>query len=165
METSVDKCLAFCQSLVISGENFFFTLSFCNETFSFNNKGLESRPCAKKKSPSQIRRELKRKSERMWKKPEAESAEKVVEAQLADLKGSTASSCKTVSKCSQCDSSFKYEDELKMHIVMYTLLLFLPLLKRSVLPITFLIWYSHQFKDKAMKRMPYHQLLLFTSAG
>ena len=116
METSVDKCLAFCQSLAMSGKKFSFTLSVGNETFSFNNKELESSSCAKKKSPSQIRRELKRKSERMMKKPEAESTEKVVEAQLADKKGSTASSLKTVSKCSQCDSSFKSEEELKTHI-------------------------------------------------
>ena len=120
METSVDKCLAFCQSLVMSGKKFSFTLSIANsignETFSFNNKELESSSCAKKKSPSQIRRELKRKSERMMKKPEAESTEKVVEAQLVDKKGSTASSLKTVSKCSQCDSSFKSEEELKTHI-------------------------------------------------
>ena len=58
MEASVDKCLAFCQSLVMSGKKFSFTLSIGVDTFCFNNKELDSSSFVKKKSPSQIRREL-----------------------------------------------------------------------------------------------------------
>ena len=116
MEASVDKCLAFCQSLVMSGKKFSFNLSIGVDTFSFNNKELESSFCVKKKSPSQIRRELKRKAERSAKKAEAESTEEVVEEQMVEEKSSIASTLKTVNKCSQCDSLFKSEEELKNHI-------------------------------------------------
>ena len=60
----------------------------------------------KKKSPSQIRRELRRKEERSLKKA-AEPTEKVVEA--SESKGSDF-------QCSQCDSSFKTEEDLNVHI-------------------------------------------------
>ena len=100
METSVDKCLAFCQSLAMSGQKFSFTLSIGKDNFSFNNKELGSSSCVKKKkkSPSQVRREQRRKEERSLKKT-AEAAEKVADFQ-----------------CSQCDSSFKAEEDLNAHI-------------------------------------------------
>ena len=103
METSVDKCLAFCQSLAMSGQKFSFTLSIGKDTFSFNNKELGSSSCVKrkKKSPSQVRREQRRKEERSLKKA-AEATEKVAEA--------------SEFQCSQCDSSFKTEEDLNAHI-------------------------------------------------
>ena len=61
----------------------------------------------KKKSPSQIRRELRRKEERSLKKA-AEPAEKVVEASESDS---------TVGfQCSQCDLSFKAGEDLNAYI-------------------------------------------------
>ena len=103
METSVDKCLAFCQSLAMSGQKFSFTLSIGKDNFSFNNKELGSSSCVKrkKKSPSQVRREQRRKEERSLKKA-AEATEKVAEA--------------SEFQCSQCDSSFKTEEDLNAHI-------------------------------------------------
>ena len=63
----------------------------------------------KKKSPSQIRRELRRKEERSLKKA-AEPAEKVVEA-------SESESDATVGfQCSQYDLSFKAGEDLNAHI-------------------------------------------------
>ena len=107
METSVDKCLAFCQSLAMSGQKFSFTLSIGKDNFSFTNKELGPSSCLKKKSPSQIRRELRRKEERSLKKA-AEPAEKVVEASESDS---------TVGfQCSQCDLSFKAGEDLNAHI-------------------------------------------------
>ena len=79
MEASVDKCLAFCQSLAMSGQKFSFTLSIGKDNFSFTNKELGPSSCMKKKCPSQIRRELRRKEERSLKKA-AEPTEKVAEA-------------------------------------------------------------------------------------
>ena len=110
METSVDKCLAFCQSLAMSGQKFSFTLSIGKDKFSFTNKELGPSSCLKKKSPSQIRRELRRKEERSLKKA-AEPAEKVVEANEFDPIVSTVGF-----QCSQCDSSFKAEEDLNAHI-------------------------------------------------
>ena len=114
METSVDKCLAFCQSLAMSGKKFSFSLSIGEDNFSFNNKELESSSCLKKKkSPSQIRREQRRKEERTLKKA-AESTGKVVEASKSEENVSTVNSVEY--QCSQCDSKFKAEEDLNDHI-------------------------------------------------
>ena len=116
METSVDKCLAFCQSLVMSGHKFSFTLSIGNGNFSFNNKELGSSSCTrKKKSPSQIRRELRRKTERSLKKA-AETTEKVVEARKSEEFGSLVNPVNF--HCSGCDLSFKTEEDLNAHIAL-----------------------------------------------
>ena len=67
MEATVDKCLAFCQALVSSNQKFTFTLSIGKETFKFDNKELVASSCGKtlkKKSPSQIRREDRRREAR-----------------------------------------------------------------------------------------------------
>ena len=66
MEGTVDKCLAFCQALVSSNQKFTFTLSIEKETFKFDNKELVASSCVtkKKKSPSQIRRENRRREAR-----------------------------------------------------------------------------------------------------
>ena len=114
METSVDKCLAFCQSLAMSGKKFSFSLSIGEDNFSFNNKELGSSSCLKKKkSPSQIRREQRRKEERTLKKA-AESTGKVVEASKSEENVSTVNSVEY--QCSQCDSKFKAEEDLNDHI-------------------------------------------------
>ena len=116
METSVDKCLAFCQSLVMSGHKFSFTLSIGNGNFSFNNKELGSSSCTrKKKSPSQIRRELRRKTERSLKKA-AETTEKVVEARkseesVVDQVEQAASDF----NCDQCEYTNVSEKGLRQH--------------------------------------------------
>ena len=115
METSIGKCLAFCQSLAMSGQKFSFTLSIGKDNFSFNNKELGSSSCTrKKKSPSQVRREQRRKEERSFKKA-AEPTEKVVKASESDEKsGSKVNSA--LLKCSQCDLSFKAEEDLNAHV-------------------------------------------------
>ena len=70
MEATVDKCLAFCQALVSSNQKFTFTLSIGKETFKFDNKELVASSCGKnkkKKSPSQVRREERRREARKLK--------------------------------------------------------------------------------------------------
>ena len=112
METSIDKCLAFCQTLAMSGQKFTFTLSFGKDSFSFNNKELASSSCAKKKkSPSQIRREKRRREERTVKIAAAKSTEKVAEVNGAEETVNTFDF-----QCSQCDLHFKAEEELKIHM-------------------------------------------------
>ena len=115
METSVDKCLAFCQSLAMSGQKFSFTLSIGKDNFSFSNKELGSSSCVKKKkkSPSQVRREQRRKEERSLKKA-AETTEKVVEASESEESGSKVKNA--LFQCSQCDLYFKVEDDLNAHV-------------------------------------------------
>ena len=114
METSIDKCLAFCQSLAMSGQKFSCTLSIGKDNFSFNNKELGSSSCTrKKKSPSQIRREQRRKIERSLKKA-AEPTEKVAEASESEESGSIINA--VLFQCSQCDFNFKAEEDLNAHI-------------------------------------------------
>ena len=61
----MDKCLAFCQALATSNQKFTFSLTIGKDSFSFDNKELVSSSWQKKKkSPSQLRREAKRKEER-----------------------------------------------------------------------------------------------------
>ena len=113
METSVDKCLAFCQSLVMSGNKFSFTFSIGNGNFSFNNKELGSSSCTrKKKSPSQIRRELRRKTERSLEKA-AETTEKVVEARKSEESGSVEQA--SYFNCDQCEYTNVSEKGLRQH--------------------------------------------------
>ena len=67
----------------------------------------------KKKSPSQIRRELRIKEERSLKKA-AEPTEKVVEGSESEESGLVVNTVDF--QCSQCDSSFKAEEDLNAHI-------------------------------------------------
>ena len=60
----MDKCLAFCQALATSNQKFTFSLTIGKDSFSFDNKELVSSSWQKKKkSPSQLRREAKRREE------------------------------------------------------------------------------------------------------
>ena len=57
----MNKCLAFCQTLASSKIQFKFNLSFGKATFNFVIKELDKSSCIKKKiTPSQIRRETRR---------------------------------------------------------------------------------------------------------
>ena len=61
----LDKCLAFCQALVQSNNQFTFKLAIGNVNFNFEHKKPEkSFWKKKKKSPSQIKREERRRQER-----------------------------------------------------------------------------------------------------
>ena len=63
---TVEKCLNFCDGLVKSNRQFSFSLSFGKDiSFNFQNKEPVKSSCyRKKKSPSQVRREAKRKNDR-----------------------------------------------------------------------------------------------------
>ena len=75
----MDKCLAICQTLAMSNLKFTSTLSLGKDKFNFSNKELvESSWKMKKKSPSQQRREEKRK----FKHFEMKVAEKVAESDV-----------------------------------------------------------------------------------
>ena len=71
----IDKCLAFCQELVNNNAHFSFNLSISKDNnFNFkNNESEKTHGIKKKKSPSQIRREKRRRDERLVKKPNADT--------------------------------------------------------------------------------------------
>ena len=123
MEGTVDKCLAFCQALVSSNQKFTFTLSIGEETFKFDNKELAASSCVKKKkkSPSQIRREDRRREARKLKITEevvevpllanpTEAAEKTAVTAASRQKSTTVSL-----QCEQCDYKSTSEKGLKQH--------------------------------------------------
>ena len=109
MDTNVvEKCLAFCQALVSTNKTFSFNLSISKDSFNFTNKELQTSSCrVKKKSPSQIRREERRKNEREHKKSK-------VTVEVAD--GSFSEVSKDIFQCTKCEENFKTEKGLNIHI-------------------------------------------------
>ena len=82
----VEKCLAFCQTLVSSKQQFKITLYFGQDVFNFETKVLSTSIChVKKKTPSQVRREERRRQTFYMKK----QTEKVVDVNEKIAKKST----------------------------------------------------------------------------
>ena len=95
----LSQCLDFCQTLAGKSLNFSFTLTLGNN-FSFSLDTSEKKalaPKAKKKSPSTLRRDARRRNEFVRKKLEASTGEKAF-------------------KCNQCGNNFKSENGLKIHV-------------------------------------------------
>ena len=122
----MDKCLAFCQTLMTSKQKFTFSLCIGKDTFTFDNKEPESRSCSqKKKSPSQLRREARRKEEHKLKNA-SKTTEKVVshnsdttdkhdalaEAEQVSEKETAAS---LEINCNECDFKSATEKGLRIH--------------------------------------------------
>ena len=107
--TLATKCMDFCHALASQGLAFSFTLSV-GPDFSFSLDARERKQAAKvltaevkkKLSPSQVRRNARRRQEFLKRKAETNGKEQVVEA-------------KTL-KCDQCDKQFKSESGLKIHM-------------------------------------------------
>merc|ERR1719260_498109 len=120
----MDKCLAFCQALATSNQKFTFSLTIGKDSFSFENKELVSSSWQKKKkSPSQLRREAKRREERASKAAvEAngvshtteEVVENISEPVVKDKPRGEASNLKF--KCDQCNYLSVSAKGLSQHI-------------------------------------------------
>ena len=98
----LEKCLAFCQGLDESNPKFTINVSLGKDVFKLDNKKLAKSSWIKKKPPSQIRREKKRREARDSPK---EDTVKVSDKPIL-----------TNYKCSQCGVDFKSERGLKIHI-------------------------------------------------
>ena len=102
----VEKCLAFCQALVTTNQTFSFNLTISKDNFNFTNKELQGSSCrGKKKSPSQVRSEDRRRKER--EKIQCDVTENVAENSVPEISDYT---------CNQCEEKFKTEKGLKIHI-------------------------------------------------
>ena len=111
------QCMAFCQALASKGQTFSFTINVGSSfSFSLDTRGDGSTPLSKKrKSPSTLRRNARRRAEFLDKKrcpsPEGKSsttdATPEKEAETRDKKAF---------KCDQCDSNFNSENGLKIHV-------------------------------------------------
>ena len=96
----VSQCLDFCQTLAGKSLTFSFTLTLGNSfSFSLDTSGKEAMASkAKKKTPSTLKRDARRRNEFVKKKLEDKTLyEKVV-------------------KCDQCGNIFKSENGLKIHV-------------------------------------------------
>ena len=93
------QCLDICQTL--AGKSLPFSFSFNigpNFSFSVDTKGKEvSTPQKKKKTPSTLRRDARRREELLRKKLDAPTAEKAF-------------------MCDHCENTFKSENGLKIHV-------------------------------------------------
>ena len=120
----MDKCLAFCQALATSNQKFTFSLTIGKDSFSFDNKELVSSSWQKKKkSPSQLRREAKRREERASKAAvkttgvshtTEEVVENISEPVVKDKPRGEASNLKF--KCDQCHYLSVSAKGLSQHI-------------------------------------------------
>ena len=113
----MDKCLAFCQSLIQSDQKFTLSLAIGKDKLFFSNKELES-SWKKKKSPSQVRREERRKRERQSKPTEEVPGDAAVEATVKKTVCSTAAvqaEVPSVIICEECDYKATTEKGLKQH--------------------------------------------------
>ena len=102
----LDKCLAFCQALVQSNNHFTFKLTIGDVNFNFENKKPEkSFWTKKKKSPSQVRREERRRQEKA-KVNDPKEAGKASEEHFKPV----------AFDCSQCDFTSSSEEDLRNHV-------------------------------------------------
>ena len=111
---TVEKCLNFCNGLVKSNKQFSFKLSMGKEvSLNFENKEpVNSSWNKKKKSPSQLRRENKRRMERK----QAEDTEIVTEEANIHFFNEVSEEEETGGfKCRECAQTFKSEKGLKIH--------------------------------------------------
>ena len=96
----VSQCLEICQTLAGKSLPFTFSINIgANFSFSSDSSGKEvlANPKKKKKTPSTLRRDARRREDFLSKKLNAPTAEKTF-------------------KCDQCDGTFKSENGLKIHI-------------------------------------------------
>ena len=107
------QCLDFCQALALQGKMFKFSVTVgSNFTFSLDTREGKDVPVTKIKkrsSPSTLRRNAKRREEFLNKKSPSEAA-----AAATGLE--TNQKLDNSFQCDQCESTFKTENGLKIHI-------------------------------------------------
>ena len=110
--------MAFCQGLLNNNAHFSFNLSIGKDNnFNFkNNESEKTHGIKKKKSPSQIRREKRRRDERIVKKPNTDTV-KVSENVSASKSDEGNAKMEIIHfQCNQCEMNFESEKGLKIHI-------------------------------------------------
>ena len=122
----VEKCLAFCQALSSNNKLFSFSLKIGSDNFNFELKELAKSSCIKKKkSPSQLRREMRRREER----------ERAATKAKEDTAEQSEKSVVVKPKCDPCDSTFNSEEELSAHIENVHKVLPSPEKERGIVPL------------------------------
>ena len=103
-----EKCLAFCQALMSSNNMFTLNISVGKDTFNFCNKvwNKSSMHVKKKKSPSQLWRETRRRLEKKHME-ESEATEQVTDKSTMHNQVVSNSEELKLFECSKCDLKFK----------------------------------------------------------
>ena len=107
-----NKCLELCHALAGQGKDFKFSLTI-GSTFTFSldsREGKETPPTRKKKSPSSLRRNAKRREDFLKKKPTSESASATGLESNQELMLQ-----RQDFQCDECDFKSKSENGLKIH--------------------------------------------------
>ena len=106
------QCMAFCQALASKGQTFSFTINVGSSfSFSLDTRGDGSTPLSKKrKTPSTLRRNARRRAEFLDKKRHPSSSMDTTPEKAAETRD------KKAFKCDQCDSNFNSGNGLKIHV-------------------------------------------------
>ena len=111
------QCMAFCQALASKVQTFSFALNVGSSfSFSLDTRGDGSSTRSKKrKSPSALRRNARRRAEFLQKNSVPSTERKSSEKETAPEKEAEDRN-KKVFKCDQCHRDFKSENGLKIHV-------------------------------------------------
>ena len=110
------QCMAFCQALASKVQTFSFALNVGSFSFSLDTKGDGSSTRSKKrKSPSALRRDARRRAEFLQKNPVPSTERKSSDKETAPEK-ELEDRNKKFFKCDQCDHDLRSENGLKIHV-------------------------------------------------
>ena len=121
----VSQCLDFCQTLASKSQTFSFTLTLGDSfSFSLDTSGkvaLVSKAKKKKKTPSTLRRNARRRAEFLKKKLEDSTGDISSHSEHVSVEEAVGKQAekvvdKTMFKCDQCENNFKSENGLKIHV-------------------------------------------------
>ena len=116
----VTQCLDFCQTLASKSPTFSFTLTLGDSfSFSLDTTGKEALTCKgkKKKTPSTLRRDARRRSMFLKKKLEVSTGDASSQSENVSAEEAVEEVVeKKDFKCEQCENIFKSENGLKIHI-------------------------------------------------
>ena len=117
----VSQCLDFCQTLASKSPTFSFTLTLGNSfSFSLDTRGKDAltlQEKKKKKTPSTLRRDARRRSEFLKKKLEVSTGDASSQSESVSEEEAIKEVVeKEVFKCEQCENIFKSENGLKIHV-------------------------------------------------
>ena len=116
----VSQCLDFCQTLATKLPIFSFALTLGNGfSFTLDTSGKEAlspKAMKKKKTPSTLRRDARRRSEFLKKKLEGSTGDASPQSENVSVEEAVEKVViEKVFKCDQCKNSFKSENGLKIH--------------------------------------------------
>ena len=120
----VSQCLDFCQTLAGKSQTFSFTLTL-GDSFSFSldtsGKVALVSKAKKKKTPSTLRRNARRRAEFLKKKLDDSTSDISSHSEHVSVEEAVGKQAekvveKTMFKCDQCENNFKSENGLKIHV-------------------------------------------------